>query len=41
MLEPSERQWLNAYHEVVRAKLLPLLSDEKDKEWLLQATKAL
>ena len=38
MLEPSERQWLNAYHEVVRAELLPLLSDEKDKEWLIKAT---
>ena len=41
MLEPSESNWLNAYHTKVRAELLPLLSDEKDKEWLINATKEL
>ena len=38
MLDPSEREWLNDYHAMVYAELLPLLSDEKDKEWLIKAT---
>ena len=41
MLEPSERIWLNAYHTKVRTELLPLLAEEKDKEWLINATKEL
>lgn len=38
MLDTSEREWLNDYHAMVYAELLPLLSDEKDKEWLIKAT---
>lgn len=38
MIEESERVWLNDYHTMVRTSLLPLLSDETDKSWLMQAT---
>lgn len=41
MLEPSERAWLNAYHATVREALLPLLTEEADKNWLVQATEML
>ena len=38
MLLPDEIDYLNRYHARVREELLPLLTDERDKEWLLQAT---
>ena len=39
MLTAEERDWLNTYHSHVRSRLLPLLSDAADKEWLENATK--
>lgn len=39
MLEESERIWLNDYHKRVRERLLPLLNDETDRNWLIAATK--
>ncbi len=41
MLTSEERQWLNDYHKLVREKLLPHLSDEADRQWLTQATRAI
>ena len=38
MLTHEERAYLNAYHAEVRHRLLPLLSDEADKQWLIAAT---
>ena len=38
MLQNEEREWLNQYHGLVREKLLPLLTDEADRQWLTQAT---
>ena len=40
LLTPAETAWLNRYHEEVRKRLSPLLS-EKAKSWLLARTKAL
>ena len=40
LLNPGEITWLNRYHEEVRRRLLPLLSD-KAKGWLLARTEAL
>ena len=39
MMTAEEIAWLNDYHATVAAELLPLLSDEADRAWLLQATK--
>ena len=39
MLSVEEIDWLNDYHAMVAAELLPLLDDEADRAWLLQATK--
>lgn len=41
MLDTTEKEWLNAYHNVVRERLLLLLSDEADRQWLVEATKPL
>ncbi len=41
MLTTTEREWLNAYHAEVRRRLLPLLADEADRQWLTTATQAL
>lgn len=38
MLTPQEKEWLNTYHRTVHNRLLPLLSDERDRNWLLKAT---
>lgn len=38
MLDAMEVAWLNAYHKSVRRGLLPLLSNEADRQWLLAAT---
>jgi len=40
LLENHEREWLNAYHARIYAELAPYL-DRQDKEWLMQATRAL
>lgn len=40
LLTPAEIAWVNRYHEEVRQRLLPLLSDEA-KSWLLARTEAL
>ncbi len=44
LLDPTQIQWLNAYHQKVRTQLLPALTAPNDapvREWLLQATQAL
>lgn len=41
MLTKEELQWLNDYHQQVRDALLPLLSDEADRTWLIEATEVL
>ena len=41
LLEPAEIEWLNAYHQRVRNELLPLLDDEADRRWLMEATQPL
>lgn len=41
LLEPAEIEWLNAYHQRVRQELLPLLDDEADRRWLIDATQPL
>lgn len=38
MLSPDEVEQINAYHMVVRRRLMPLLTDEADKIWLARAT---
>ena len=38
MLLPDEIDYLNRYHARVREELLPLLTDKRDKEWLLEKT---
>ena len=38
MLTPAEVDWLNAYHQTVRERLLPLLPCEEDRIWLLKNT---
>lgn len=38
MLSAEEKAWLNDYHELVRTKLLPLLTDTADQKWLEKAT---
>ena len=40
LLTEQEKQWLNDYHSMVREKLKPLLTDDADKQWLEEATKA-
>ena len=39
MLTNEERAWLNGYHRTVYTKLLPLLDDEADRQWLADATR--
>ena len=38
MLLPDEVAYLNDYHARVREALLPLLTDEADRQWLIAAT---
>ena len=38
MLSAEEKAWLNDYHELVRTKLMPLLTDTADQKWLEKAT---
>ena len=40
-MSPRQRGWLNEYHAFVRETLLPLMSDEEEREWLRQATRAI
>ena len=40
-LTTAQREWLNAYHETVRARLMPYMQGEKEQAWLVQATRAL
>lgn len=37
IMTDEEIEWINEYHEEVRARLLPLLNDE-EKEWLTAKT---
>ena len=39
MLEQFEKDYINDYHALVREKILPLLSDTEDREWLVENTK--
>ena len=39
LLTREEVKWLNDYHKRVREALMPLLTDEADKEWLERKTK--
>lgn len=41
LLTSDEKNWLNAYHELVRTRLLPLLPTEEDRQWLIEATEAI
>lgn len=41
LLTEDERTWLNDYHAKTREKLMPLISDEGVKQWLVAATAAL
>ncbi len=38
LMTTDEIHWLNRYHSHVREALLPLLSDEADRQWLVEAT---
>ena len=38
MMSDDEIEYLNQYHAHVRAELMPLLEDEADRKWLLNAT---
>ena len=40
MLTAEERDWLNAYHAQVRAAVAPAMTDDDDRAWLQQATRA-
>lgn len=37
----EELDYLNAYHKHVREQLLPLLSDDADRQWLKESTRAI
>ncbi len=37
-LEPRELKWLNEYHAGVREKLMPFMTDEAERSWLIKAT---
>jgi len=37
LLTPSERQWLNDYHQHVENTLGPLVDDPQDRDWLTKA----
>ena len=41
LMAPDEIEYLNYYHIRVRETLLPLLDDEADRQWLIQATEPL
>ncbi len=41
LLSPDEKNWLNAYHKLVRTGLMPLLPTEEDRQWLIKATEAI
>lgn len=38
LLEPLEREWLNAYHTRVRVEMTPLLANNSARRWLATAT---
>ena len=40
MMAPDEIEYLNIYHARVRETLLPLLTDETDRQWLITHTQA-
>ena len=39
MLSAEEKQWINDYHAEVRRRLMPMLDDAADRQWLENATK--
>lgn len=41
MMTKEEIEWLNTYHQRVKDELLPLLDDEADKQWLIEATRGI
>ncbi|MCQ2228611.1 MAG: aminopeptidase P family protein [Bacteroidales bacterium] len=38
LLTDNEKKWLNNYHRMVRATLVEFLSEDSDKQWLINAT---
>lgn len=38
MLDETDKKWLNNYHLLVRNRLLPVLTDATERQWLLEAT---
>ena len=38
IITPEEKEWINEYHAIVAEKLMPLLADEADRQWLRKAT---
>ena len=38
IITPEEKDWINEYHALVAEKLMPLLADEADRQWLRKAT---
>ena len=38
LMAPDEIAYLNTYHARVREALLPLLDDERDRQWLIAHT---
>ncbi len=40
-MESGDKELLNSYHLAVRERLFPLLTDENERKWLLQATRAI
>ena len=39
MITAEERDWINGYHATVAERLMPLLTDDGDRQWLREATK--
>lgn len=39
MMTEEEVEWLNGYHATVREKIMPLLNDDTEREWLEGATR--
>lgn len=41
LLTPEEIEWINRYHAKVESRLLPLLQDESEKEWVKRNCEAI
>lgn len=38
LLDPDEREWIDAYHARVRAEIMPQLTEQDERDWLARAT---